>query len=114
MKNSFLIILLILCTACLKKDTEIPDGVLSKDQMVSVLIDVHLLEAKLKKLYLEKDSARKVYDHYEKLIFLKQGIDAETYEKSMEFYVEEIEEMKEIYNQVVDSLLARQKTMNFD
>jgi hypothetical protein len=80
--------------------------------MVRVLIDVHILEAKVKKLYLPRDTSKMVYNHYEKMLFKDQGISKAQYEESMSYYIDEIGTMKDIYDQVVDSLLARQKTNN--
>lgn len=99
--------------ACSKKQTETPPGVLGRDQMVRTLVDVHLLEAKVKKLYLNRDSSEAVFAHYEQLLFNDLGISKEEYEKSMEFYVDNIQEMRSIYDEVVDSLLARQKAQDF-
>ena len=106
--------MLLLASACSKRDTEIPAGVLTHDEMVRVLIDVHLLEAKIKKLYLSKDSSQVLYDHYEELLFADRGISRETYHRSMEFYMDEIGEMKSIYDEVTDSLLSRTKSQNID
>ncbi|WP_421896117.1 DUF4296 domain-containing protein [Marinoscillum sp.] len=109
MKKSFFVILIVLLGSCSKKQTEIPADVLSHDQMVRVLIEVHLLEAKVKKLYIRGDSSQLVYNHFEKMLFEEQEITREQCRRSMEFYVEEIENYKAIYDEVVDSLLARQK-----
>lgn len=113
MKKCFFIILLI-ASSCFKKDTEIPQGVLTHDQMVRVLIDVHILESKIKKLYLSKDSSQVVYDHYESLLFSDLNITRETYQNSMEFYMDEINQFKSIYDEVSDSLLARTKSQNIN
>ncbi|MEQ9304199.1 MAG: DUF4296 domain-containing protein [Marinoscillum sp.] len=111
MRKPFFVILIILFLfGCSKHKVETPDGVLSHDEMVRVLIDVHILEAKVKKLYLPRDSSQVVYHHYEKMLFKDLGIDRTEYIKSMEFYVDEIEELKTIYDEIVDSLLSRQKT----
>lgn len=110
--KKYLFIILLLASACSRKDTEIPPGVLTREEMVRVLIDVHLLEAKIKKLYLPKDSSQVVYNHYEHLLFTDLGITRETYHQSMEFYMDEIGEMKSIYDVVTDSLLARSKSQN--
>ncbi len=82
--------------------------------MVEILIDVHLLEAKIKKLYLPRDSSQVVYNHYEDMLFEESGITREQYAASTAYYVDEIDVMKGIYNQVVDSLLARQKSNNIN
>lgn len=113
MKKSFFIIVVILI-GCSKTETKIPPDVLTRDEMVNVLIDVHLLEAKITKLYLNPDSSSKVYNHYEKLLFSDLGITQEKYKKSMAFYVNEIGELRAIYNRVTDSLLVRQKALSIE
>ncbi|MEQ8473207.1 MAG: DUF4296 domain-containing protein [Marinoscillum sp.] len=110
MRKSFFVILILILFGCSKHKVETPRGVLSQDQMVRVLIDVHILEAKIRKLYLPGDSSKVIYKHYEKMLFKDLGITKEQYAKSMEFYVDEIDQYKSIYDQVVDSLLARQST----
>lgn len=99
---------------CTKGETEIPPDVLSRDEMVTVLIDVHLLEAKVNKLYLNPDSSAQVYNHYQKLLFEDLGITAEEYNRSLAFYIDELGEMRNIYNRVTDSLLARQKSQEIN
>ena len=82
--------------------------------MVNALIDIHLLEAKVNKLYLNPDSSSQVYRHYENLLFSDMGISRADYQRSFEFYINELGEMREIYNRVTDSLLARQKAQLID
>ncbi|RED97516.1 uncharacterized protein DUF4296 [Marinoscillum furvescens DSM 4134] len=103
-----------LAMACSKKQTETPPGVLGKEDIVRVLIDVHLLEAKVKKLYLNRDSSEVVFAHYEQMLFDDMGITKADYERSMEYYTDNIQQMKSIYDEVVDSLLARQKAQDFE
>ncbi|WP_258097830.1 DUF4296 domain-containing protein [Marinoscillum pacificum] len=113
MRNSFFIVLaLLIFVNCSKKQAQRPPNVLTRDQMVRVLIDVHILEAKIKKLYLPRDSSQLIYNHYEGMLFDDLGITKEQYAESTAYYIDEIDEMKDIYNQVVDSLLARQKLNN--
>jgi len=112
-RNSFFIVLaLLIFVNCSKKQAQKPSNVLTRDQMVRVLIDVHILEAKIKKLYLPRDSSQLIYNHYEEMLFDDLGITKEQYAESTAYYIDEIDEMKDIYNQVVDSLLARQKLNN--
>jgi len=101
-------------SGCSKKKLKIPPDVLNHDQMVGILIDVHILEAKVKKLYLKNDSSIKVYLHYEDMLFDEHETTREQYKKSLEFYMQEVEVYKDIYDEVSDSLLARQKTKDFN
>lgn len=107
-------IILMLLLGCSDKKVQIPEDILSKNKMVDVLIDIHLLESKIKKLYIAGDSSSKLYNHYEKMLFEDHGIKRKEYEKSLEFYVQEIEQLEDIYEQVVDSLMVRDKTQHID
>lgn len=100
--------MIVILTSCFKG--EYPDNILSQDEMVSILIEVHLLEAKIQKLYLKEDSSKVLYDHYEDMLFDDLEVDRERYNNSMIYYVDNGYEMGKIYDRVVDSLLAIQQT----
>ncbi len=108
--KAFLVLLILFnITGCSKKKTIIPEGVLDQKKMAEVLTEVHLLESKISRMYLGTDSSKVVYSHYEKMLFTELGITQEEYQRSLNFYVEEVEDFHKIYEVVVDSLLARQK-----
>ncbi|MFT7029335.1 MAG: hypothetical protein ACI83W_001100 [Marinoscillum sp.] len=114
MKKAFFLLLLAAVFSCTPKKKPVPADVLSHDDMVRLLIDVHILEAKVKKLYVNADSSSKLYHHYEKMLFSELGIKKETYENSLAFYIDEIDAYRDIYDEVVDSLLARQKAKDIN
>ncbi|MFY0607131.1 MAG: DUF4296 domain-containing protein [Cyclobacteriaceae bacterium] len=109
MKKALFFLFFTILFGCTSKKKELPADLLTHDDMVKVLVEVHILEAKVKKLYLNADSSSKVYHHYEKMLFDDLDIDKTAYEKSVAYYVDEISTYKDIYEEVVDSLLARQK-----
>ena len=75
-----------------------------------VLMEIHLLEAKINKTTIEpRDSIQAVYEHFEKLLFEDLGITKEQYEASFNYYVDNPNEFEKIYVAVVDSLMAREK-----
>lgn len=108
MKKIFLTALVIV-SAC-TTGSEVPDDLIPQDQMVSILIEVHMLESNIKSLSIRpKDSAKVVYDHYENLLFADFNITQEQYERSFNYYIENLDEFKEVYTSVVDSLMQREK-----
>jgi len=109
-KKAFFLLLLPVIFSCTSGKKELPEKILTHDQMVRTMIDVHILEAKIKKLYINADSSKKLYDHYETMLFDDLNIDRLDYENSIGYYANEITSYKNIYDEVVDSLLARQKT----
>lgn len=63
-----------LVAACTAPENKPPEHLLTQDQMASILIDVHLAEAKISRINLHStDSANIVYKHLEGAIFKKNG-----------------------------------------
>lgn len=82
--------------------------VLSKDQMVEVLIDIHLAEAGVQDIRLKNDSSILVYRTQEKLLYKKHNISDSTFIKSYNYYIEHPDQLEEIYSAVIDSLSLKQ------
>ena len=104
-----LIIGLVFLFGCLKDTTRVPDGLLSREEMAKVQTEVHILEARIYKLYLKEDSAKKLYHHYEKMLLDSLNVSEEQYEQSIEYYFTNPKNYQKVYDQVVDTLLSRQK-----
>ena len=108
MRKIFFIALLTLF-GCFGKNKRIPDDVLSRKEMARVMTEMHVLEARIFKLYVKPDSAEVLFDHYEELLLDSLQVSKETYEKSLEFYLSDAKNYEKVYEQVVDTLLSRQK-----
>ncbi|WP_226391041.1 DUF4296 domain-containing protein [Penaeicola halotolerans] len=103
MKRFFLVFLCtIFLLAC--KESKTPKGLVPSDKMVSVLIDIHLLESKLGMLSITRDSAQVLYKELEKEIFQKHQVEEAVYRRSFTYYMEDIQAMDKIYDAVIDSL----------
>lgn len=97
------------------QDPEPPEDLIPKREMVELLIQIHLLEAKMNKVPKRpKDSTQLVFDHYQAMIFEDFGIDSARYRRSMSFYLEYPKEFTSVYQAVVDSLALRAKNKNID
>ena len=108
-KKPFLILSVLLAISCANE--KVPEGVMDQDRMTEVLMEIHLLEAKIQKLYVPQDSGKILYDHYEKMLFKDLGISEEEYNQSLIYYINHGEELGEIYNHIVDSLMLKQNTI---
>lgn len=96
-------------------EPEKPENLIEKPEMIDVLIQVHLLEAKINKVPKRKgDSAQYVYDHFQNMLFEDMNIDSARYHRSMAFYMDNPRELTSIYQAVVDSLALRAKNRNID
>ena len=108
MKYFFLTVLVIL-TSCGTPET--PENLIGPEKMTKILMEIHLLETRVKELgILPQDSAQVVYDHFEKLLLNDLGIEQKQYETSFNYYLDHPKEFEHIYNVVVDSLLQKEKT----
>lgn len=85
--------------------TEPPRQLLTKQQMVSFLIDLHLTEAKMSYTEVrQSDSTEILFRNYEKHLMNQHGFTDSVYLKSYTYYLDHMELMDGIYGDVVDSL----------
>jgi hypothetical protein len=103
MKKKFYLAVLCILGGCVP-DLKIPKDVVAKEQMISVLIDMHILEAQTGQLRIPKDSAQAVFEYFEAGIMARHEIIDSLYLKSLEFYYSNPALMEEIYAAVLDSL----------
>ncbi len=102
---SFCILSLASCNSGVK-----PDGLLSHDKMVEVLIDVHLTEGITSAMPVAYDSSKVLYNLLEKDVFLKHDVSDSVFTQSMLYYLRDPAEMEHIYSRVVDSLVVRESS----
>lgn len=86
------------------------EKLLSKEILVEILIDMHILEVAIDNLNLSKDSSRVFYNQQEEEIFKKYKINEKMYRESFSHYFFEPKELDQIYQHVIDSLLLYQQT----
>ena len=99
----FLFLTFFLIFSC-KNDTIDNKKYISKEKMVNILIDIHLIEEKVNQLNFSKDSSKGMFDMLEKEIFQKYNITDEDYRKSYSHYFFNPKELDDIYQSVIDSL----------
>ena len=97
-----------LIMACTSPEDKAPDGLIPEDQMVNILTEVHIAEARVSRLSLTSiDSSNIAYKHLENQIFRKFGVDTAAYRKSYIFYSSHPQDMEAIYKQVTENLEAK-------
>ena len=115
MRNVFLILLMALFVlSCRKRTVDVPDHLLSQQEMIGFLVEVHIAEAKIKELGLGQDSAMKLFQVLEKDLMEKYGINDSIYIESYQFYLRSPDEMVKVYSAVVDSLSLRERLKKID
>lgn len=105
-KVVLLFISLVFLGAC--KKNKKPEFVLSEDQMVSVLIDIHITEGIASALPIKYDSSQVIYRLMEKDVFLKHEVSDSVFTQSMLYYLQDPTIMDELYARIVDSLSLKQ------
>lgn len=97
------------------KTKELPKEVLPKVKMAKVLIDIHIAEAKVNHLRMDKvDSGAAVYLALQDSVFKENKISQETYIESFRYYRANPALLDEVYAIVVDSLSLRHKILKLD
>lgn len=95
--------------AC-RTEPDIPDDIIAEDKMANILVDIHLLEAKIDALGIPIDSSQRLYKAYEyDLLTNKYQVDTVTYKKSFSFYRKHLKEFARVYDQVQRSTEEKQK-----
>lgn len=109
--NRLLILLAIIAICSCSKKNEIPKGILGKEKMAMILVDIYESEAKVTAMRVSKDSAAVLFRHYELMIFDKHGITEEKYFESYKFYLDNPDILESTYDIVIDSLGVRERLL---
>jgi hypothetical protein len=108
MRSLLFIFVLFLASCSGKPKFEIPDDVIRQDSMVSILIDIHILEA-ASQLIVQVDSQKSSnLDEFYGFIFKKHLTTKEAFDKSYLYYTTQPKLLEEIYAEVMIELSKKQ------
>lgn len=111
MKKVFLLAVVLLAFSCQSND-EIPEGIMSQEEMVSALIEIRMLEGQVASLTISNDSSQILYHFLEKRLFDRIELDTAVYAKSYDYYMLHPEQYIEITSAVIDSLKLRSQKLS--
>src|SRR4051794_38303754 len=104
----FLSVLFSACGENEEKKAPIPPNILKKETMISILVDMHILEA-ASSFRLLADSSRFVSPvPYQNEILKKYGTNKKNFMESLKYFADNYEEFEAIYDEVIDELSRRQ------
>ena len=106
MRHAIFSIIMLTAISCQNSGNEYK--VMSKEAMVSYLIDLHIAEAQVQNLRLKKDSSEYIFEVYEKYLLDQNNITDTIFTISYNYYLQHPIELEEIYEVVVDSISVRQ------
>ena len=89
-------------------------GVITKDKMVDILIDMYIYEEAISELPYEKDTLKALFKMKELEIFESYSVTDEMYRRSYSHYFFNPKELDNIYQVVIDSLSVYQQTKGND
>lgn len=100
---------LLMCTfSCKQPDDTKAKGILSRQEMVSVLTEIYLAEEKVNRLTLPRDSAEVVFRLMEGKVFEMAGVPDSVFTASLNYYMDRPEQLELIYTALVDSLQLKE------
>lgn len=101
--------LALLITACQKNDEVVPpQPLIPRDKMVSLLVELHTLEARTDAAGLPTDSARALFLQARKGLYRRFAVNDSAFVRSYRYYAIHDKDLDQIYAVVVDSLALRE------
>lgn len=108
MKTKLWILGCVFFITCCTSD-EKPEHILSKEQMVGLMIDMQIAQTRVNDLRLKSDSAREVYDQYHAYLLEEHVVNDSVFYKSLEYYLNRPIDLNVIHEGVLDTLNFRLK-----
>ncbi len=105
----FVLATLIFFSSCTRQEVIVPADVISRDSMVTLLTDIHLVEAtiQLKNLGSSDSLKAEAYGRY-KYVFNKHHVTVQSFRKSLDFYRKQPEYFQKMYDEVLVRLSEEQ------
>jgi hypothetical protein len=103
MKKAVVILLVIFLFSC-NNENKLPDYVITHDDMVNIIIDIHLTDGLLTNNKVRRKLAKKDSSNYYEAIFNNYGYTRAEFDTSVYFYSKNINEYDKIYEEVLNRL----------
>lgn len=93
-----------LLVACTHSKLNIPRGILNPDEMVPLLVDIHLVDGFLhQQRIVRQDKEDSAYNYYSSIL-KKHGITRPVFDSTIYFYTQYPEDFAKIYDEVLEKL----------
>lgn len=113
MKKLKLLLFLTVLSGCNGTDSP-PSGALSENEMVNILADIHIMEARVSKMgLLSLDSSTIVSEKLKLDLLKKYKTDSSTYNKSYKFYSTQPNLFEGIYAEVTKKIESKIKKKDY-
>lgn len=97
--------------SCKPREVKIPEGILTKQKLIPVLVDIHLAQTVVGLNQLN-DSTGFGLNEYLTAILKLHHVTKQSYENSLTFYTSHPEMLNEIYQEVINELSKKQSEVS--
>jgi hypothetical protein len=99
--------------SCNNEDSE-PPNLISEQEMAKILVDIHVIEARVNKMALSNlDTSTLVNERLKLSLFKEYKTDSLTFNRSYQFYSTHPDYLERIYEDVTKQLQVREKKKNY-
>ncbi len=107
-KLTYVSLFVLILIGCGKKAEKLPEGILTKEEMIPVMVDIELAESAITIKALHGDSARQYASDYYNFIYYNHNVPKEVFNKSLDYYIAHPKELDEIYTEVITELSKKE------
>ncbi len=107
-------LLVLLSVSCKEDQQKTPDHVIDMDKMVSIMVDMHIVETASNLKVFPPDSAQQMYRNYFESIYLSHGVTKAAFDSSLAYYSTQTDQMNVIYDRILENLSEMESEVNSD
>jgi Domain of unknown function (DUF4296) len=111
MSVRFLLFTILIATLFSCKQEQKETAPLSRDQMVSLMMEIYLAEARTATVPVGKDSAYRLFIPRQDSLLHRMGIQDSTLRASYSYYLKHPADLEAIYDAIIDSLSLREQRL---
>ena len=80
------------------------DYIIQKDSFISILADVQIIEAGLRKEAVSSEKLKQLSNQYYQFLFEQYNIDKQRFDSSLNYYKMNLDEFESLYKEVIKTL----------
>ena len=111
---SIILFSMLLLSCGQEKKAQKPYYLIDQDQMVNIMVDMHIVETASNLKVFPPDSARQMYQDYFESIFLSHDVTMAEFDSSLYYYSTQTDQMNVIYDKVLENLSELESEVNSD
>lgn len=99
-------LLAITCGSCVSHPEKVPAGILPKDKMITILLDVHVAESSVNSRGMTNQQLNQLVAAKYDTVMKKNGTTFAVFKDSFSYYLHHPDQFEEIYAEIVNQLTA--------